>query len=113
MELSGRDLKKLLTSAVKALERNAEATEEMLKIANSEQLVTQEPGPPVCPHCGKVDPEITDVSESGGSGFLSGFVIVGETHCCNKTLYAVPFVYDTFTSAEMAQAAIMQTRRAE
>lgn len=103
MALEGRELKKLLTQVVKALERSAEATENMLALATAETEATMEPGPPVCPNCGRVDPVVTQIQE-GGEGRLSEFVIVGETHCCNKTVYAVPAGLDTFLHAEMAVA---------
>jgi hypothetical protein len=86
---------------IAAVERNAEATEQMLTLAKEEQIVMAEPGPPVCPFCGKLDPEVTELG-SGGSGKLSEFVIRAETHCCNRILYALPVGWDTTTTPEMA-----------
>jgi len=92
-----------MDALVAAVLRNAEATEAMLALAKEEQIVMSEPGPPQCPHCGKLDPEITELGEKGGSGKLSEFVIAGETHCCNRPIYAIPIGFDTTVSLEMVQ----------
>lgn len=104
------DLKKTINKAVDALERSATANEQLLELATKEQLVSVEPGPPVCPWCGRVDPEITETG-NGGSGTLSGFIVMGETHCCNHTIIAVPIGFDTFQSVEQAQAVISEKGR--
>lgn len=103
--MEGRDLKILLRDAVKELRRNADATEKMVELAQAEPTFMIETGPPVCPHCGRLNPEVTDVG-AGGSGPLGDFVMVGETHCCNKTLYAVPIGFETFPQVELAQDAL-------
>lgn len=99
MEKGGTD--NSMDRLIAAVERNAEATEQMLALAKEEQIVMAEPGPPVCPHCGKLDPEVTEL-DAGGSGQLSDFVMRGETHCCNRILYALPLGWDTTTTPEMA-----------
>ena len=94
MKKGGNDNR--MDALISAVERNAVATEDMLKLAKEEQLVMQEPGPAICPHCGKLDPVITELQQQGeaGSGPLSEFVIAGETHCCNRVIYAVPVAFD-------------------
>ncbi len=94
----------VLEQLVSAVERNAVATEKMLAIAEQEQIIMQEPGPPVCPHCGKLDPVVTELpGEAGGSGKLSDFVVRCETHCCNRVVFAIPNGWDTAVSQELAE----------
>ena len=107
MELKGRELKKLLERAIDALERNATATENMLAIAEQEQLVMTEPGPPSCPHCGKLNPEVTQIRQEG-HGPLGDFVMAAETHCCHKVLYAVPIGFDAVPNLELARDILNQ-----
>lgn len=87
---------------IAAVERQAEATEQMLTIAREEQITMAEPGPPVCPHCGKLNPTVTQIGETSGSGELSEFVMQAETHCCNRSIYCVPIGWDTTTHVELA-----------
>lgn len=110
MSVLGREERNLIQRGIVALERNAEATEKMLAIAEQEQLVMTEPGPPVCPHCGKLDPEITQL-EADGSGPLGHFVVVAECHHCNRTFYAIPIGFDTVTTKDLA-ADVLNQRRA-
>jgi hypothetical protein len=88
--------------AIGALERNAQATEAMLGIAEKEQIIMEEPGPPMCPYCNRLDPEATQIRVEGGSGKLSELVMAFEVHCCNKTIYAVPDSLTTMGSIEQA-----------
>ena len=87
---------------ISAVERVADANEKLLAIAEEEQITMSEPGPPVCPHCGKLDPIVTQLGAEGGSGELSEFVMRAETHCCQKVLYAVAVGWDTTTHVELA-----------
>lgn len=103
MGLEGRVMKELLTQAVDALNRSANATEKMLELASKETATLAEPGLPVCPHCGQLNPVVTQLG-AGGSGPIADFVLMAETHCCNKTVYAVPLSFDTFVNKEMALA---------
>lgn len=97
-----KEMRGAVAEIVTALNRNADATEAMLDIARAEQIVMAEPGPSVCPHCGKLDPVVTQLGAEGGSGELSEFVMRAETHCCNQIVYAIPLGWDTTTSADMA-----------
>lgn len=105
----GREIAKALEPVVQALERSAKANEDLLTLATQEQIVMAEPGPPVCPFCGRLDPEVTQVA-ADGDGPLGDFVMAAEAHCCNKVLYAVPLGFDTFTRIEMAQDALTQRK---
>lgn len=99
MPSEGRETERLLRGAVQALERNAQATEKMLAIAEREQI-QMEYAPPLCPGCGKIDPVVTQL-EGDGSGKLSEFVMKGETHCCNRTVYAIPTGFNTTDNMNM------------
>lgn len=79
----------MLKAAVAALERQATASEKLLELAEREEIVGVEPGPSVCPNCGALNPEVTPLQD-GGSGPLDTFVLMVETHCCNKTMYCIP-----------------------
>lgn len=95
----------LANRAVMALERLAGANEEIIRLANEEPIV--ENGPPVCPHCGKLNPSVTQLN-AGGSGPLNDFQLVGETHCCNRQVYCVPVAIVAFPKQEMANDAKFQ-----
>lgn len=98
--------------AMVALERNASATEAMLAIAEKEQMVMAEPGPPLCPFCNTLDPEVTQIKQ-GGSGKLNELVMAFETHCCNHTIYAIPDSLMTVGSIEAANQVIAMKKGRE
>lgn len=79
---------KQLGAVINALERTAKAQEDLLELAKDE-VVTIERGPSICPGCGKPNPEITQLAVDG-SGKIDEFVLMAETHCCNKTIYGIP-----------------------
>ena len=94
MTLTGRELEEAIRQGVlpleKALKRNAKASEELLDIAKKEMVqIEVEPGPPVCPNCGVLNPTVYFEAEAG-SGPLNEIVFKFEMHCCNRTVYAVP-----------------------
>lgn len=97
----GRETERLLNQAVKALERNAVATEKMLAIAEREQIQF-EYSPPMCPHCGAVNPEVTQLNVEG-SGLLGDFIMQAEAHCCNHVIYAIPLGFSSANDVEMAK----------
>lgn len=101
--MDGRELKKGLAPLVEAVTRQAEAGEALLALAKEEQIVMAEAGPPVCPHCGALDPMVTETG-AGGEGPLSHFVMVGETHCCNKPIYAIAEGWVTVPNQDLAVA---------
>jgi hypothetical protein len=93
---NGRELSNHLRDAVRELRRTADATEEMLAMArNEQQSVVFEGGPPICPNCGAANPVVTTAMDSG-SGPLDQFVMIGEAHCCNRTIYGVPQSWEMF-----------------
>ena len=96
---------------VEAMERLAIATENMLKLAEREEMVMMEPGPTQCPGCGVPNPEITQL-QAGSSGRIDEYVLIGETKCCNRVIYAVPTSFSAFTEREHALAILNEKRRA-
>jgi hypothetical protein len=104
IELRAEDIKRVVI----ALERSADANEKLLEIANNEQLILDE-GPVVCPHCGAQDPIVTP-REEGGSGPLSEFVVIADTNCCARVIYAVPSSYVVFDKQKTVEAYMMEGR---
>jgi hypothetical protein len=80
--MDGRECE-LLERLVLAQERHVQLIE------NELENQTQEGAPPSeCPNCGKMNPVVTQLRL--GAGPVDEFVLVGETHCCNKAVFAVP-----------------------
>jgi hypothetical protein len=90
MELTRRQ-EELIERGVVALERMAE-----------DPVINVEVGPPVCPHCETVNPEIR-MEEAEGSGKLSEFVVQGHCLSCNKIFYAIPDHWTTAKNSEHAR----------
>jgi hypothetical protein len=71
-------LQEFLERGVTALERLAQ-----------DPVIEMETGPPVCPHCEKMNPTVR-VEESEGIGALGEFVIKATCTHCGNVFYAVP-----------------------
>ena len=80
--MEGRVLE-LLERGVLALEKQVRIVEEEVQNQGQEGVLPSE-----CPICGKTNPTVTQLRL--GSGPVDDFVLVGETHCCDKTVFAVP-----------------------
>lgn len=94
MTLEGRELEETIRLGLrpveKALLRNAKANEALLAIAEKETMQFEvEAGPPICPHCGVINPTVYLEAEAG-SGPVNEIVFKFEMHCCNNTVYAIP-----------------------
>ena len=74
------------------LGRIATACEHMAE----DPVIQMETGPPVCPHCDKVNPVIR-VEESGGTGLMAEFVIKCQCQTCGNLFYAVPLQFHMTT----------------
>lgn len=72
------------------LERMTVAIERMAE----DPVIQMETGPPVCPHCERMNPVIR-VEESGGVGLMAEFVIKARCQHCNGTFYAIPLQFQT------------------
>lgn len=74
------------------LDRIASACERMAE----DPVIQMETGPPVCPHCEKINPVIR-VQESGGQGLMAEFVIKAQCQSCGNVFYAIPLQYHATT----------------
>ena len=76
---------------IAALERHAAAAEELNALAKEErgvgEQIENQPGPPFCPHCNRIDPTVRTQAE--GSGLLSDFVLVMQCTNCGNTFYGL------------------------
>lgn len=80
------------------LERGVVALEKL----NEEPVMHVESGPPVCPHCERVNP-IVRVSEATGEGPLGEFLIQARCLACQKSIYAIPLMWDCVGTTEEAR----------
>lgn len=99
---------------VSALERQAVASEELIRLAKDErdfgEQVENQPGPPFCPHCSKVNPTVRTQAE--GSGQLSDFVLVMQCAHCNNMFYGLVEGWIIAPDIEAAKQ-LRDARRAE
>lgn len=97
--MEGR-VEELLVRLADATERNAKASEDIVRLATEERDVGDSIlAPPVCPHCGTFDPE---VRSEGGHGHMSEFVLVGQCLGCGKILYGIPQGWLCYQTKEQA-----------
>ena len=97
MELSTNQ-ERLLERLVVGVERLAE-----------DPVVEIESGPPICPHCNRVNP-IVDVNEGGGRGRLYECFIVARCAGCHEEFYVVPMHIETFTSKAELEEEILKRK---
>jgi len=89
----------LLERGVSALERLAQDPE-----------IQIETGPPVCPHCQTMNPNVR-VSESDEEGRMAEFIIKAYCTSCNKFFYAIPMNWECVqTQDEAGQVMEMKVR---
>jgi hypothetical protein len=76
---------------IRAVERVAVANEELIVLAKAErdigEQIENQPGPPFCPHCSRVNPSVKTQAE--GEGLLSDFVLVMQCAHCHSTFYGL------------------------
>lgn len=87
--MDSRREEELLERQTIAVERQADAYDKLVDIATREEMIVAEPGPSICPHCGKLNPTIT-VLDNDGSGPIDEYLLAAETHCCNRPIFAIP-----------------------
>lgn len=75
---------------MKYLERIASGIEKLAE----DPVINIESGPPVCPNCERMNPEIR-VSESEARGPLGEYVIQAQCLSCNEIFYAIPQMWLT------------------
>lgn len=83
------------------LERGVTALEKL----NDEPVFQMETGPPVCPHCERMNPNVT-VQESEESGPLAEFVIRCTCNSCHQVFYAIPLQWSMCRNVEEVEAVI-------
>lgn len=113
--MEGRDVEKSLRHAVgigekllQHTERIAVANERLIELATEERSVAEQPGPPFCPHCQTLNP---DVRNEGGSGLMADFVLVAQCGNCSKMIFAVPESWLIFPDKEGAAKALNEGRK--
>lgn len=103
-----------LTRLADAAERMATASEELNALAKDErgfgEQIENQPGPPFCPHCSRVNPSVKTQAE--GSGFLSDFVLVMQCESCHNNFYGLAEGWIIAPDAEAARE-IRDARRAD
>lgn len=121
MTFSGRESERLIAKGITALERLARASEQQAKASDKllelaqkelpefEELGVIQAGPPVCPYCGYMNPEV-HVQERTGSGPMLEYVVPFQCGECQMTFIAIPDGWDTAQSPDEA-AAIIQGRK--
>lgn len=87
-----------LDRVIEALERSAKAQEDLIVLA-TEERDSNIFGPPLCPHCGTLNP---DVHNGGGEGPMAEFALIATCGSCAKTLFAVPQGWLCFTTRDEA-----------
>jgi len=75
-------------------ERATLALEELAK----DPVIQVETSPPVCPHCGQMNP-VVKVRESEAEGPLAEFIIRATCLQCGAEFYALPYQMDCVISA--------------
>lgn len=85
------------------LERGVAALEKL----NEDPVIQMETGPPVCPHCGRVNPAVR-VEESEASGLLAEFVI--QCHClhCNAVFFGIPLQWSCAKTLDEVKSVISE-----
>lgn len=87
------------------LDRIADALERL----GDDPVIQMETGPPVCPHCERMNPNV-DVEESGGSGPLSEFVIRATCLHCNNVFYCLIMQWQTVAEISQIQPLMDQLK---
>lgn len=94
-----RDIERLLERGVTALERLAE-----------DPVIHVESGPPVCPHCERMNPKVS-VHDREASGPLGEFILMVRCDHCMTPFYAIPVMYEcvkTTADAKKVMAEIVE-----
>lgn len=80
--------------------------ESLARIADSLEKLTSEPeveiesGPPICPHCGKLDPVVIVEPDEGGTGEMSQIVIPCRCTECGQPIYIAIDSYSVHQTVE-------------
>ena len=83
---------------------------EALKKLGEEVQVEIDPGPPICPHCGTEDPQVSCM-ESESIGPLSEIVVEARCRECGEIMYAVIESYSMHQTQETVKSELFYERR--
>ena len=97
-----------MESLVAVGERIADALEKLA----SDREVEIEAGPPLCPSCGKLDPEILLPVQQAARGPLSQVVVEGQCAECHQPIYVVIESYACHRSRVTAEQEMRERERA-
>lgn len=79
------NLKTLMDEGISVGTRIAEALEKLV----NEPLIEITPAPPVCPHCGRINPEIQTRGGNPTTGLMSHYVMEAVCISCGGEIYAI------------------------
>jgi hypothetical protein len=85
------------------LERIAKGIEHL----GEEPVVEIEAGPPICPHCGKFNPDVK-VNADEGVGPLIEFFVIAQCLECQKTIYALPLQWNIYGSQHELESGVAE-----
>lgn len=86
------------------LNRIAVAVEKL----GEEQQIEIEAGPPVCPTCGKLDPQVVLSEQGAASGPMSQIIVDGDCKECGSHLFIVIESYSVHQSRQTAITEIQE-----
>ena len=88
----------------------SEFTPYLKRIASSLEKLAETPiletegGPPICPHCLALNPEISIAEADESRGPLGLFCLDAKCCNCNQTMFAVPIEWAIFKNVTDAQS---------
>jgi hypothetical protein len=85
------------------LERIAKGIEKLAE----DPIVEMEVGPPVCPHCDRLNPRIA-THEQGGTGQLYEMFVAMRCEECGGDFYGVPVQWEMHTDTETLRHALQE-----
>lgn len=100
------------------MDENTETKDPLVRIAEAlEKLATDpeveiEVGPPVCPSCGKLNPDVSLPEQEGGQGPMAEIIVNGACMNCGTPFYIVIESYSMHLKSSTATAEIEARRKA-
>lgn len=77
----------------------------------SDPEIEIEAGPPICPHCGKFDPEIQLPEQESARGLMSEVIIVGTCLECKHPIFIVTESYSVHRTSLTATTEIEERKK--
>jgi hypothetical protein len=88
------------------LERGVTALEKL----GEDPVIEMQTGPPVCPHCERINPTVR-TGEDEGEGPMAGIVYRFQCQHCHKLFYGIPLQWSM--CVDLNQAALVIQERAD